>query len=74
MSAGTREVLINPELTAKPGHPLGGITESKEYQRTYPQIRLNTLTGMLKWDSGLKGCNCSSLTWLSEKTMLWHGF
>lgn len=51
MSAGTREVLINRELMAKPGHPLGGIKESKEYQHTYPQIRLNTLTGMLKLDT-----------------------
>lgn len=70
MSAGTREVLINPELTAKPVHPLGGIRESKEYQHTYPHITLNTLTGMLKWNAGLKGCNCSSLTWLSEEIML----
>lgn len=33
-SAGTQEVLINPELTAKLGHPLGGIRESNEYQHT----------------------------------------
>lgn len=69
MSAGTREVLINPELTAKPGHPLGRIRESKEYQCTYPQIRLNTLAGMPKWDAALKqGCSCS-IPCESEKTM-----
>ena len=42
-SAGTREVLINPELTAKPGRPPGGIRESRKYQRAQPQIRLQTL-------------------------------
>lgn len=63
MSAGTQQVLINPELTAKPGHPLGGIRQSKEFQHTYPQIRLNTLTGTLVRDAGLKGWNCSSFTW-----------
>lgn len=56
MSVGTQEVLINPELTAKPGRPLGGIRESKEYHHTYPQIRLNTLAGTLKRDAGtIKG-------------------
>lgn len=45
MSTGTLEALINPELTAEPGHPRGGIRESREYQHTYPQIRLNTFMG-----------------------------
>lgn len=69
-SAGTQEVLINPELTAKPGRPSGGIGESKEYQHAYPPIRLAVLAGMLEGDAGLKGRNCSPLTWLSEAMVL----
>lgn len=71
MSFGTQEVLINPELTAESGRPTGGIRGSKEYRHVYPQIRLSTLTGMLKWDAGPKVRNCSPFIWLGTNTM--HG-
>lgn len=60
MSAGTREVLINPELTAKPGHPLGGI---RGKQRSISTLihRLDSTPSLGCWNGmlGPKGCNCS---------------